>query len=445
MERDRTVEPDAAPGSGHRWAYRAWHFPVVVLVSMVLAEFFVMTVVMPALPSHGRAAEALLDSVLTSILVSPVLYFFLMRPLERQLSAQAGAERELSGANELLAGANRELQQRGVEASVLSEMDDLLQTSRSLQEAYRVVERAAQKLFPELSGAVLVLANSRNLSEQAARWGEDPLPCAAERCNPDDCWALRRAQLHVVDGSGLSIPCAAAEGAGGHACAPMVAQGEALGVVCLTSDAPFLDAQRERLVTATRHVALSLANLRLHDTLHRQSVCDPLTGLFNRRYLQATLDRELHRARRRELPVSVLMIDVDHFKRFNDDFGHDVGDLVLQEVGRLLRRATRAEDIVCRYGGEEFVVIMPEATLEVGAARAEVLRAQVERLRIAHQGETLRPVSISAGVSAFPGHGEEIAGLLQAADAALYQSKAGGRNRVTVAPLPSASPAAASA
>lgn len=124
---------------------------------------------------------------------------------------------------------------------------------------------------------------------------------------------------------------------------------------------------------------------------------------------------------------------VGHFKRFNDDFGHDVGDSVLKEVGNLLRRSTPTEDIACRYGGEEFVVIMPEAPLEMAAARAEPVRERVEQLTLAPRGQTLRRVTISVGAASYPVHGAGVQGVLRAADATLYESKAGGRNRVTLA------------
>ncbi|MBI5070159.1 MAG: sensor domain-containing diguanylate cyclase [Deltaproteobacteria bacterium] len=407
----------------------------MILVSLLAAEFLVMVAVLPHLVRLDPLVEGIVDALLVSVVISPVLYFALVRPLERQLDGQAAAEREISAANLRLAAAVRALEERSAETAVLAEMDDLLQSSRSLPEAYQVVARAGERLFRDASGGVLVLANSRNVSELSARWGAAAPPCAAERCTPEECWALRRGQLHLVSGEGLGVPCAAGDSSRPHACAPMVAQGEALGVVTVDTGPDATTAsQREKLVTFTRHLALSLANLRLHETLHRQSVSDPLTGLFNRRYLQVTMEREMARARRRQAPVSLLILDVDHFKRFNDDFGHETGDLVLQEVARLLKRGTRAEDIVCRYGGEEFVVVMPEASLAVGAERAENLRAQVEQLRIAPRGETLRAATISLGVACFPEHGEEIADLLKVADAALYRSKAGGRNRVTVAP-----------
>jgi diguanylate cyclase (GGDEF)-like protein len=180
-------------------------------------------------------------------------------------------------------------------------------------------------------------------------------------------------------------------------------------------------------------VALAVANLRLRETLRSQSIRDPLTGLYNRRYLEETLGREIRRAERNRHPMGIVMFDIDRFKQFNDTFGHDAGDAVLREVGVLLHNRFRAEDIACRYGGEEFVVILPEAVLDDTRARAEELREAAKHLHVAPRGRALGAVTLSVGVAVFPDHGVTGDALLQAADAALYRAKQNGRDRIEAA------------
>jgi diguanylate cyclase (GGDEF)-like protein len=223
----------------------------------------------------------------------------------------------------------------------------------------------------------------------------------------------------------------------GHAlCLPLVAQGEVLAVLHVSLDAGAKAATDSKLAlarAAAEPIAMALANLRLRETLQAQSIRDPLTGLFNRRFLQEAFVKFLSRARRESRPVGVIVLDVDHFKRFNDTFGHAAGDVLLGAVGTLLGASFRQEDIACRFGGEEFVVVLPNASLEDTVRRAEQLRTAIAALSLQHQGTSLGAVTASLGVSAFPQHGGEGDALIEAADAALYRAKHGGRNQVVVA------------
>jgi len=180
-------------------------------------------------------------------------------------------------------------------------------------------------------------------------------------------------------------------------------------------------------------MSLAFANLMLRETLKYQSVRDPLTGLFNRRHMEESLERELHRAARNSKPVAVLMIDLDHFKRLNDSVGHEAGDVLLRELGSLLGSSIRGGDIACRYGGEEFLIILVDCALEPACQRAEVLKEQVRNMQIHHRGQTLHQVTVSIGVAAFPDHGTSAQQIINLADKALYKAKASGRNRVLVA------------
>jgi len=191
--------------------------------------------------------------------------------------------------------------------------------------------------------------------------------------------------------------------------------------------------QRRLGLVCAEQISLAIANVKLRDQLRDQSIRDPLTGLFNRRYMLETCRREFSRAARGRQPVAMLSIDVDHFKKFNDNHGHDAGDTVLKEVGNCLEAVFRNEDVACRFGGEEFVVVLPGASLEIGAKRAEELRAKIEAISVRYLDNNLPRITISVGVAAFPEAGDNPQSVLKAADDALYRAKEGGRNRVELA------------
>lgn len=180
-------------------------------------------------------------------------------------------------------------------------------------------------------------------------------------------------------------------------------------------------------------VALAVANLRLREALRQESIRDPLTDLFNRRYMEESLERKVLRALRNQQPVGIIMLDIDHFKRINDTYGHATGDAVLRQLGDFLKEHTRGDDIACRYGGEEFTLILPEATREQTRLRAEQLRQDFKTLRIQHGGQVLDLITLLFGVAAYPDHGTTRDAVLRAADTALYRAKHAGRDRVVVA------------
>jgi diguanylate cyclase (GGDEF)-like protein len=254
---------------------------------------------------------------------------------------------------------------------------------------------------------------------------------------PTACWALRTGHPHLVLAGDPTAPCAHAAGVKNtYLCIPILAQGETLGIVHFqaTDEAPDLDGSELSFKTTfAGQVGLSIANIRLREALRTQSIRDALTGLYNRRYLEETLDREVRRAGRAGQSLGLLMIDLDHFKKFNDTYGHDAGDAILRETAQSLVKGVRAEDFVCRFGGEEIVVILPTADVEASRARAERLRLRIKELNVSHQGRTLGMISISVGVATFPQHGRSPKELMAAADAALYEAKRGGRDQVVIA------------
>jgi len=332
------------------------------------------------------------------------------------------------------------LEKRSEETTLLNEMVDLLQTCVSAEEAYAVITRSAQQLFPSEAGALCVLNASQNLVEAVAMWGQSLV--GEHVFAPEDCWALRRGQVHAVEDSAPGLVCrhlGALRGVS-YLCVPMMGQGEALGVLHVQSGSNsgegqnhLTDAQQRLAVTTAGHIALALANLRLRETLRMQSIRDPLTGLFNRRYMEESLARELRRAARNRRRLGAIMFDLDKFKVFNDTYGHEAGDALLRKLGGFLRSRTRGEDIACRYGGEEFVVILPEASIEVTQQRAERLREEFKHLSVQHRGRTLGALTLSIGVAVFPEHGTTAEDILHTVDSALYRAKAEGRDRVVTA------------
>jgi diguanylate cyclase (GGDEF)-like protein len=224
---------------------------------------------------------------------------------------------------------------------------------------------------------------------------------------------------------------------------PLTVQGQAYGLLHWRASRPlgaapgaempghwFSEVKQQLAQTVSDNLTLALTSLQLRETLRQQSIRDPVTGLFNRRYMEETLEREIWRAARSQGPVSIIMLDIDHFKQFNDTFGHEAGDVVLREIGACLRAQIRAEDIACRYGGEEFTLIMPAASIEVARHRAEHILDQVKRLAVHHHGHALGQITASLGVAMYPEHGETGEAVLAAADAALYRAKHAGRDRV---------------
>lgn len=323
------------------------------------------------------------------------------------------------------------------ESAILSELNDLLQSCLSAAEAYPIIASRAQMLLPGRSGAIAIIANSRNLVETHSSWGSNASP--DQTFAPQDCWALRKGRPHVSKRDDPELSCTHLDSSQSTTtlCMPMMAHGETLGLLCVGADGLSPEGKEFpelRLIRAlAEHSSLALANLKLREVLRTQSVRDPLTNLYNRRYIEEFLDGQLSRATRKSSSLALIMLDVDHFKQFNDRFGHDAGDMVLRSLGRLLLSHLRKEDVVCRYGGEEFTVILPDASHDSASSRAEQLRNVVKETVLDFRGQALPPISISVGLAVFPADGTTPEALLKSADTALYKAKANGRDCVVLA------------
>jgi diguanylate cyclase (GGDEF)-like protein len=318
----------------------------------------------------------------------------------------------------------------------LSMLGEMLQSCREPDEAITVIERALPPLLPEMSGCLTLINPSHNLVEPCMQWGARGADLSEGVFAPDDCWALRRSQAHPGFGEIAAPACAHLVRAGvtaGHTlCLPLSAQGQVLGALSLVAEHAFDPNSRELLQTVSDQLALALTNLRLQQSLREQSIRDPLTGLFNRRYLEASLPRELARAERRKSQLALLMLDLDHFKRYNDRHGHDAGDALLAQFGAALTQLCRGEDIPCRYGGEEFTVVLVDIDTSHARERAEAIRAATSQLELRHRGQRLPAPSVSIGLALYPSDGGTPEELKRVADQALYRAKREGRDRVVV-------------
>ena len=334
-----------------------------------------------------------------------------------------------------------QIESRERETLLLQQMGDLLQACLSLKEAIAVITSLAVRILPARTGRLFLMKTSRDHLDLAAAWGEgDPTQSTSFR--PEECWALRRGRIHGMNEGNPGVPCQHLPACcrGPFVCIPLLAHGETVGVMHLEWHPPGeghdeRTAQRQdRLARAlAEHIALALGNLRLRDMLRDQSIRDQLTGLFNRRYLEETLGREIRRADRMGQPVGVIMFDLNHFKQLNDRLGHDAGNAVLKELGPLVSAALRRSDMACRYGGEEFVLILPEASLDATQKRAEYIWAAIRRTQLVHRGHIIGPVTASIGVAVFPDHGTTEEALLRAADDALYAAKNRGKDQIVTA------------
>lgn len=362
-------------------------------------------------------------------------FYKLNAELEQRVTQRT---QELQTTENQLRGSLGELRQYTNRVETVNQLVELLQSCLTLSEAYQQASQVLQHFFPE--GALLMLNPSRNLLEVAASWGEPSVRPGP--FSPESCWALRKGRPHAVQPGNFGLLCEHFDPASTacHICVPMAAQGESLGVLSITDSAspdaaadPGRFQRLEELATSlAEQASLAFANLMLRETLKYQSVRDPLTGLFNRRHMEEALQRELLRAARNGAPLAILMADIDNFKRFNDAFGHEAGDLLLRDLGALLAAEIRGGDIACRYGGEEFLLILADADLQAAGKCAESLQQKVRSMQVRHRGETLRRVTLSIGVAGFPQHGTTASQIVTAADRALYKAKESGRDRVIV-------------
>ena len=336
----------------------------------------------------------------------------------------------------------RELDQLRGQHLTFHKLSRYLKASVKPAEVFTAVECFGPQLFPSTNGRLYLVHSPGKHLETVASWGNGSPNKQA--FTTQDCWALRQAQAHWVRDLRAELVCAHvipdASSAPPYLCVPLFAEGETLGLLHLrrakeqsSENTSSIESSLNLATAVAEEASLALGNLRVRESLHEQSVRDPLTGLYNRRFLEEFLLRELARADRKKHSLSIITLDIDHFKRINDSLGHGAGDIVLRRIGLLLQGFVRQSDIACRIGGEEFSVLLPEASMQIAAQRAENIRKAVQELRLKYENHDLSGITISLGVAAFPDHGTTPDALIRAADEALYDAKFRGRDRVVSA------------
>ncbi len=336
--------------------------------------------------------------------------------------------------------AEESMRQRNYELAMLNQMNSLLQTCRSEEDTYQVLVSICKELFPSDSGRVYMLDQGVGRFEAVLSWGKDLSPGQAFALQ--DCWCLCNSTSFLVPKPGDAPLCGHLKVSPehGYVCAPIDTSDRRSGVLHLSfgepdpaySEQDIRHAQELKRMSITRiaeHYAVLLSNLRLRETLRKEAIRDPLTDLYNRRYMEESLEREVRRSRRNHTSIGIVMLDIDHFKRLNDTHGHKAGDLVLQQLASLLQTHIRGGDIACRYGGEEFLLILPDADKAATRKRARELLKEVQKLSLIFQDTELR-MTASFGVAVFTEGEADIQDIIERADQALYQAKKQGRNQV---------------
>ena len=322
------------------------------------------------------------------------------------------------------------------EVALFGELAEMLQVCSSTQELFKVVSAFARELFPLTPGALYIVDPVRKVMESRISWGE-PSPPLTPPFALEDCWSVRRGKPHYREGPREGQFCAHVTGAppAFTLCIPMSGHGSTLGLLHLRAgeaETEMSDSRQMVAIALAYQAALGLSNLQLKEILHEEAIRDPITGLFNRRFMKESLEHEIQRAQRTGTSVGVIALDLDHFKEANDTLGHAAGDSLLLGLAKLVKSSFRAEDICCRQGGDEFLLILPDCAEVESLARAEHLRADFEEL-VKRQFPSLGgKLTLSAGLAVYPRDAQAPEGLQKAADLALYGAKAQGRNRIVV-------------
>ena len=368
-----------------------------------------------------------------SLAMVMTLFAFLLRDARRRQKT----ERQISQTNMQLESTVATLRQRASEAMLLMAAREEMQLCTGPAQAHEATVRYCRQLAPSTCSALLMINNSRQMVEIVAVSEGDTR--ILDGFPLDACCGLRSGRLRWRKPGQSEVHCGHFLGISpeSYLCIPLAAHGDTLGVLYIECPTPQaaseVDNHLESLQQLAEMASMSIASLNLRSRLEHQSIRDGLTNLFNRHFMEISLDREVRRAARNHTELAILMIDVDHFKKFNDSYGHEAGDSILREVAEIFRQSVRAEDIICRYGGEEFVIILPETSSALAIERAEAIRWSVSQMRVRFRTEALREITISVGVAICPGCGSTLEEILRSADRALYAAKHAGRNQVMMA------------
>jgi diguanylate cyclase (GGDEF)-like protein len=334
------------------------------------------------------------------------------------------------------------------ELAALNKFSEAVTQCTSETEIYEHILYYIRERFRPRQVIIFRLNAEENYLEAAASLV--PLPVEVQDWpvipEPHNCKAVRMGRRFRVNDVSAEPLCPAKfvpPSEGSYYCGPLIAGGVIIGAVRVEGAKDFWTPERESLLESyLSGAATGLSNLRLLESTKQQANVDELTGLYNRRFLEEYARKLIAMARRKSQPLGVIMMDLDHFKEFNDVYGHETGDRILKHFAKTASRAIREANLAARYGGEEFVVILPETDAQSCLKVAERIRLAVERSVIPSGSEKpLPPLTVSLGIAIYPEHGQGLEEVLQAADKALYESKRAGRNRATLY-VPQEEPAA---
>ena len=327
--------------------------------------------------------------------------------------------------------------QRAYEIRVISGLNEWMQSCKSLNELFEIVSTFLENIFPNSKGNIYIYSNSRDTLEGVCTWNGAEIEA---EILPESCWGLRRGRTYIYGKNQIEFCCHHAEKntPKEYACLPIIAHGETIGLMHIMPEheenRTIFTEETMRLATMfAEQVSMAIANVKLRDQLLNQSINDPLTGLYNRRYFHDVFRKYIQKADRKNTTIGLISIDVDHFKKFNDNHGHDAGDMVLKTTADTMKKLFTDENIPFRLGGEEFAVLINEADLEKTLEHAERLRTSIEELTVQYGNDALPKITLSAGISMYPDNGRMPQDLMKVADDNLYKAKSAGRNRV-VAP-----------
>lgn len=385
-----------------------------LLGNMQSEEFRLLAVRVQSQIAASRNAAIAVTILCVALLIVGLILAVAAR---REFRLRATAEKTLQLEKQELTNYSREL-------ALVTAGSELIQAAEDEARLNAAVTQIVREMLPESNGYYGVVSPSQNSVEIAGSWGSGQVP---KSLSLSDCAALQLGRKIHRNESLVHLPCRHVHGNADSICIPLRGPSGSLGLIYVESADQISKKCADSIGLFAAQVTLGLINLRMRETLRGLSVRDSLTGLFNRRYFDETLLRELACYRRDGAPISILMLDVDHFKRLNDNFGHAVGDDALRALGDLMRASFRESDVICRYGGEEFAVILLNSDLASGYAKAESFRRTVERADLSWNGRDMGRITASIGVACCTEFGETDA-IVQAADTALYQAKRMGRN-----------------
>lgn len=354
----------------------------------------------------------------------------------RDISIRIQEQHKLQESHKQQAEGIKKLEIKNEQITLMVEMSDIMLAANSQEELIVIMSKYAQRLLDFAAGYLFMMHPSKNSLEQVGSWGK-PQP-QEKLLKPEQCWAIRLGRMHLTSHDRRELLCShiqlqKKDNVRGCMCLPLMAQNDIYGMLYIefTDDASIKNTEKKLLITAFAELtALAMANVRLRENLRYQSIRDPLTGLYNRRYLEDALSRQIHQSSRAQSEFAVIMLDLDHFKKINDTFGHDAGDMVLKEMTDVMKLSLRAGDIVARFGGEEFIIIFHDIDLKQVKMKAEKIKLSISKMNVRYGTQNIGPLTVSMGISMYPQDSREMDSLIEYADKGLYHAKETGRNRI---------------